>query len=60
MLFKLIRAMIGGTWLKIKTCDKTREYWCRPTNPESMEQLAQVNLVKKERYNWCLINTQYA
>lgn len=57
-MIKMIRQTLGGTWLKIKSLDKTKEYWVRPTHPDALEKLSPSHIVKKERYSHCLIPNQ--
>lgn len=57
-MIKMIRRIVGGTWIKVKSVDKSTEYWVRPTHPDAVEKLAPHHIVKKEKYDHCLINDQ--
>lgn len=57
-MMKFIRQLTGGTWLKLKSCDKSCEYWVRPTNPNATIELKRDQIVKQERYSHQLIPNQ--
>lgn len=58
-MFKLIRAFIGGIWLKVKSTDGKTEYWVHPTCPKSTERLMGGKILEKECYSHCLLQTQF-
>ncbi len=57
-MIKMLRKTVGGTWLKLKSGDNTREYWVRPSNPKATQMLKCEQVVDIEEYAKCLFNTQ--
>ena len=56
---RLIRAALGGDWLKIKPepcCKKQESFWIRPVFPEATKNICHVE--DEEKYNHTLFRSQ--
>lgn len=58
-MIKMIRQLVGGTWIKLKANDDKQEYWLRPSHPAAIEMIHSNRIVKKEHYQHSLaVQTQ--
>lgn len=57
-MYKIVRLVVGGTWLKVRSVHGNTCYWIRPECPKAIERLKLVDIVAREEYRTTLVGTE--
>lgn len=50
-MLKIVRVAVGGTWLRVKSCEGEKSFWLKPVNPDATIALRGDTVIQQERYS---------